>query len=325
MKAKINVSVLCALLFVHSYSVQAADTGKVWRIGFLTGGGNRFSFDEFRKGLRDHGYVDGNNIAIEYLSAEGNQTRMPALVAELMQHKVDIIVTTSPGVRAAKEATKTAPIVMVTQEDPVSTGLVDSLAHPGGNLTGVTSLSRDLGSKRLELLKDVVPKILRVGVLWDSTDRTSAALGFKEYQAAALGLKMQLQSIEVSGPNPDLEGAFRAAAKGKVTGLITIRNFLLNRYQKQIADLAIRNRLPSMFERSDYVEAGGLVSYSSNDSDNYRRAAYFVDRIVKGSKPGELPVEQPTKFELVVNLKTAKQIALTIPPEVLARANRLIK
>ena len=214
---------------------------------------------------------------------------------------------------------------MVTQEDPVATGLVVSLAHPGGNLTGVTSLSRDLGRKRLALLKDIVPKVSRIGALWDSTDPTSAALGFKEYQAAASGLKIQLQSLEVQGPSPDLEGAFQTAAKERVSALITIRNFLLNRYQKQIADLAIRNRLPSMFERSDYVEAGGLASYSSNDSDNYRRAAYFVDKILKGAKPADLPVEQPTAFELVINLKTAKQIGLTIPPNVLARANRVIK
>jgi len=214
---------------------------------------------------------------------------------------------------------------MVTQEDPVSTGLVVSLAHPGGNVTGVTSLSRDLGSKRLGLLKDIVPKISRIGVLWDRSDATSAALGFKEYQAAATGLKTSLQSLEVTGPNPDFEGVFQTAVKARISALITIRNFLLNRYQKQIADLAIRNHLPSLCERVDYVEAGCLVSYSSNDSDNYRRAAYFVDRILKGAKPGDLPVEQPTKFEFVVNLKTAKQIGLVIPPEVLARANRIIR
>ena len=316
---------LAALLFVHGYSVQAADTGKVWRIGFLTGGGNRFSFDEFRKGLRDLGYVEGSNIAIVYLSAEGNLERIPELVAELMQLKVDVLVTTSPGVRPAKQASKTIPIVMVTQEDPVTTGLVVSLSHPGGNLTGVTSLSRDLGSKRLALLKDIVPKISRIGVLWDKSDATSAAFGFKEYQAVASGLKTQLQSFEVTGPNPDLEGTFQTAAKSHVGALIMIRNFLLNRFQKQIADLAIRNRLPSLCERVDYVEQGCLVSYSSIDSDNYRRAAYFVDKILKGSKPADLPVEQPTAFELVFNLKTAKQIGLTIPPEVLVRASRVIR
>jgi putative tryptophan/tyrosine transport system substrate-binding protein len=325
MNLKISLLVLCALFVVHSYSVQAADTGKVWRIGFLTGGGNRFSFDQFRKGLRDLGYIEGSNIAIVYLSAEGNLERIPELVAELVQLKVDVLVTTSPGVRAAKQASKTVPIVMVTQEDPVTTGLVVSLAHPGGHLTGVTSLSRDLGSKRLALLKDIVPKISRIGVLWDKSDATSAAFDFKEYQAVAPGLKTQLQSLEVEGPNPDLEGAFQTAAKSHVGALIMIRNFLLNRFQKQIADLAIRNRLPSLCERIDYVEAGCLVSYSSNDSNNYRRAAYFVDKILKGSKPADLPVEQPTAFELVFNLKTAKQIGLIIPPEVLARASRVIK
>jgi putative ABC transport system substrate-binding protein len=182
-----------------------------------------------------------------------------------------------------------------------------------------------LGSKRLALLQNIVPKISRIGALWDKSDATSAALGFKEYQAAATGLKTPLQSLEVEGPNPDLEGAFQTAAKAQVKALITIRNFLLNRFQKQIADLAIRNRLPSLCERIDYVEAGCLASYSSNDSHNYRRAGYFVDRILKGTKPGDLPVEQPTKFELVLNLKTAKQIGLTVPPDVLARANRVIK
>jgi putative ABC transport system substrate-binding protein len=246
-------------------------------------------------------------------------------VAELVQLKIEVLVTTSPGVRAAKQATKTMPIVMVTQEDPIATGLIASMAHPGENLTGVTSLSRDLGGKRLEVLKDIVPKVSRVGVLWDTTDRTSAALGFKEYETAAPALKVQLQSLEVHGPTPDLEGAFQAAANGRVTALITIRNFLLNRHQKAIANLAIKNRLPSMFERSDYVEGGGLVSYSTNDAENYRRAAYYVDRIFKGSKPADLPVEQPTKFEMVINLKTAKQINLTIPQKVLARADKVIK
>jgi putative ABC transport system substrate-binding protein len=303
----------------------AQETTKLHRIGFLTGGGNPFSFEAFQQGLRNLGYSPGKNIIVEFRSAEGNQERIPSLVAELVQLKIEVLVTTSPGVRAAKQATKTMPIVMVTQEDPIATGLIASMAHPGENLTGVTSLSRDLGGKRLEVLKDIVPKVSRVGVLWDTTDRTSAALGFKEYETAAPALKVQLQSLEVHGPTPDLEGAFQAAANGRVTALITIRNFLLNRHQKAIANLAIKNRLPSMFERSDYVEGGGLVSYSTNDAENYRRAAYYVDRIFKGSKPADLPVEQPTKFEMVINLKTAKQINLTIPQKVLARADKVIK
>ena len=212
---------------------------------------------------------------------------------------------------------------MVTTADPVATGLIDSLARPGGNITGLTRLTRDLSGKRLEVLKETVPGISRVGVLGMRTYR--ADIAFKDYEAAARALKIQLQSLEVRGPNPDFEGAFQAAVKGRVSALIAITTTVLIRYRKQIADLAIKNRLPSMFERSDFVEAGGLISYSANEAENYRRAAVYVDKILKGAKPADLPVEQPTKFELVINLKTAKQIGLTIPPNVLARADKVIK
>jgi putative ABC transport system substrate-binding protein len=246
-------------------------------------------------------------------------------VAELVQLKVDVLaIQNLAAIRAAKQATKTIPIVMVTTQDPVTSGIVDSLARPGGNITGLTTLARDLSGKRLELLTDVVPGISRVGVLW-AADNQSAALGFKEYEAAAHALKIQLQSLEVRGPNPDLEGVFQAGAKARANALITLRDTLLLRYPKQIADLAIKNRLPSMFETSEYVEAGGLVSYSASDSESFRRAAHYVDRILKGARPADLPVEQPTKFELVINLKTAKQIGLTIPPNMLARADKVIK
>jgi putative tryptophan/tyrosine transport system substrate-binding protein len=249
----------------------------------------------------------------------------PSLVVELVQLKVDILVSTAPSaIGAAKKATKTIPIVMVTTQDPVATGIVDSLARPGGNITGLTRLTRELGGKRLELLNEVVPGISRVGVL-TVVDPTSAGLALKEYQTAARELKIQLQSLEVRRPNPDLEGAFRDAAKGRVSALITITHRVLVPYSKEIADLAIKNRLPSMYEGGQYVEAGGLVSYSANDADQYRRAAVFVDKILKGAKPADLPVEQPTKFELVFNLKTAKQIGLTIPPNVLARADKVIR
>ncbi|MBI3060887.1 MAG: ABC transporter substrate-binding protein, partial [Deltaproteobacteria bacterium] len=224
----------------------------------------------------------------------------------------------------AKEATKTIPIVAVLAVDPVATGIVDSLARPGGNITGIATLQRDLSGKRLELLTEVVPKISRVGVLWDA-NAPGPAIAFKEYEAAARALKVQLQSLAVRGPNPDLEGAFQAAASGRAGALITIRNPVLRRYPKQIAELAIKNRLPSMYEGSEYVEAGGLMSYSANDVESFRRAATYVDKILKGAKPADLPVEQPTKFELVINLKAAKQIGLTIPPNALARADRVIK
>ena len=252
-------------------------------------------------------------------------TGCQALAAELVEAQVDVFVSGNPeAVRAAKNATKTIPIVMILTDDPVATGFVDSLAHPGGNITGFTRSTRDLSGKRLELLKEAVLGLSRVGVLW-CADIPSSALAFREYKAAAPALKIQLQSLEVRDPNPDLEGAFQAAAKARANALITVRSGTFNRYRKQIADFAIKKRLPSMTEGSDYVEASALMSYSANDADQFRRAAYYVDRILKGAKPADLPVEQPTKFELVINLKTARQIGLTIPPDVLALTNKVIR
>jgi ABC-type uncharacterized transport system substrate-binding protein len=212
----------------------------------------------------------------------------------------------------------------VTNSDPVATGLVDSLAHPGGNVTGLTTLTRDLSGKRLELLKELVPTISRVGILLVA-DSPTAGSEFKEYEAAAHALKVPLQSLEVRESNPDFPAAFDAAAKGRVSALIAVRTSLINLNSKRIADLAIKNRLPLMNEASQFVETGGLVSYANNDAESFRRAAYYVDRILKGAKPADLPVEQPTKFELVINLKTAKQIGLTIPQSVLYRADKVIK
>lgn len=314
-----------AMLLVLCVAAEAQQPPKVPRIGFLTGGGNPFSFESFKRGLGEFGYVEGKNILIEYRSAEGNFERIPGQVADLVQLKVDILVTTSPAVRAAKRATKTIPIVMITQEDPIESGLVSSLAHPGENLTGLTSLARDLSSKRLALLQEVVPKMSRVGILWDMTDPTKADVSFKEYETEAAALKLTLQSFGVRSPTPDLDGAIQAGVKAQIRALIVIRNYLLNRYEKQIANLAIKNRLPSMSERIDYVAAGGLMSYSTDDAGNYQRAAYYVDKILKGVKPADLPIEQPTKFEFVINLKTAKQIGVTIPTNVLYRADKVIK
>ena len=212
----------------------------------------------------------------------------------------------------------------MTQEDPVAAGYIDSLARPGGNITGVTRLTRELSGKRLELLTEVVPKISRVGALWDPNSQISMPTVFKDYETAARALKIQLQSLEIRGTN-DFEGAFRAAAKGRGQALIVIRNPLHTRQQKQIADLAIKNRLPSMNETHNFVEAGGLMSYSANEDERFRRAAYYVDRILKGAKPADLPVEQPTKFELVINVETAKALGLTIPQSVLLRADQLIE
>src|SRR4030095_16414030 len=216
-----------------------------------------------REGLRDRGYIEGKTILVEYRYGEGKLDRIPSLVAELVRLKVDVLVSpTLPAIRAAKQATKTIPIIMLTNVDPVATGVVDSLARPGGNITGLARFMTELSGKRLELLKEMVPGISRIGVLWDADD-SDAAIGFKEYEAAARALKIQLQSLELRGPNPDLEGAFQAAVTRRASALITVRNLLLLRYTKRIVDLAIKNRLPSMYEGRDFVEAGGLVSYAS--------------------------------------------------------------
>jgi ABC-type uncharacterized transport system substrate-binding protein len=321
-------SILVATLaLVFGVAADAQQPGKIPRIGFVaqrtspTAAVPDPGADGFKQGLRDLGYIDGKNILIDFRYGEGHEDRLPGMVAELIQLNVNVLVSTnSTALRAAKQASKSIPVVMVTTVDPVSAGLVDSLARPGGNVTGLTRLTRELGGKRLELLKEVVPKVSKVGVLWDSESRR-----FKDYETAARPLNIQLQTFEVRTPNPDFEGAFRAAVDGRVNALITVSGGLTLSYPKRIAELAIKTRLPSMHERIEFVEAGGLVSYSTNDTEIFRRAASYVDKILKGTKPADLPIEQPKKFELVINLKTAKQIGLTIPPNVLARADRVIR
>jgi putative tryptophan/tyrosine transport system substrate-binding protein len=293
MKKKITVLTLCAMLFALCVSAEAQQTGKVPQIGFVSGSDDPNTpgpnVDAFRQGLRDLGYTEGKNILVEYRYAEGKLDRIPSLVAELVQLKVDVLVSGNfATIRAAKQATKTIPIVIVTAQDPVTAGLVDSLARPGGNITGLTRLTRELSGKRLELLKEIVPRTSRVGVIWD-TNAPGPVIAFKEYEIAAQTLNILLLSLEVRGPNPDFEGAFQAAAKGRANALITIRSLALTRYPKRIANLAIKNRLPSMYEGSEYVEAGGLVSYTASEADQFRRAAYYVDKILKGAKPADLP------------------------------------
>jgi len=319
---------LSAMLFTLCASAEAQQPKKVPQIGYVSESGDANNpgptVEAFRRELRNLGYIEEKNILVEHRYAGGKLERVPSFVTELVQLKVDVLVVVSTtAIRAAKQATKTIPIVMVTTQDPVATGLIDSLARPGGNITGLTLLSRDLNGKRLELLKEVIPTISRVGVLLP--DSVPAGIRFKEYEAAARALKILLQSLEVRRQNPDFEEAFQTAAKGRVSALITMRNGLFIDYRKHIAELAIKNRLPSMSERSDMVEAGGLLSYAANEAESYRRAAYYVDKILKGTKPGDIPVEQPTKFELVINLKTAKQIGVTIPQSVLYRADKVIK
>jgi ABC-type uncharacterized transport system substrate-binding protein len=329
MKKATFLSILSiAGLLAGGVIAEAQQPPKIPRIGYISGTGTPADpgpyVEALRQGLRALGYIDGKNFVIEYRGAEGKSHLVAKLVAELVQLKVDVLVLpTVSAIRAAQQATKTIPIVIVTQLDPVAEGLVDNLARPGGNITGITTLQRDLSGKRLELLKESVPKLSRVGILHG--DESVSAIGFKEYEAAARALKIQLQSLEARGDNPDVEGAFQSAIKGRSRGLVTITNNGMFRNSKRIVDLAIKNRLPSMYEGSAWVEAGGLMAYSANDLEAFRRAATYIDKILKGTKPMDLPVEQPTKFELVINLKTAKQIGLTIPPNVLARADKVIK
>jgi len=326
---------LLAIVVTHTFGAvvaQAQQPGKIPRIGYLTGSSaptadrHDLNAEAFQEGLRELGYVEGKNIQVEYRYVGGaNETRTRLLATELVQLKVDVIVSpTLSGIRFAKEATKTIPIVMVTNYDPVADGSIDSLARPGGNVTGLTRFTRELSGKRLELLKEMVPTAARVGVLLDA-DSSTAGNALKDYEAAARALKITLQPLEVRSSTPNFDKAFQAAAKGRASALINIRTPLLIDNRKRIAELAIQNRLPSMSEGSVFVEAGHLVSYASSEVDSFKRAAYYVDRILKGAKPADLPVEQPTKFEFVINLKTAKQIGLTIPPNVLARADRVIR
>jgi putative tryptophan/tyrosine transport system substrate-binding protein len=322
------LSLVSAMLLALCVPADAQQPAKVPRIGFLANTKlENSSIESFRRGLQALGYTEGKDIHVEYRYYETKRELIPPLTAELVHMNVDVlIVGAPPAIRAARQATKTIPIVMVTNQDPVAAGYVNSLAHPGANTTGVTNLTRELSGKRLELLKEIVPRLSRVGILWnvDAQD-IGFGRGFKEYEAAARSLKIPLQSMPIRASNLDFDGAFRVAAKARVNGVITLSHIVLNPYRKEIAGLAIKYRLPSMGEIVEYAEAGGLVTYSADEDERYRRAAWYVDKILKGAKPAELPVEQPTKFELIINLKTAKQIGLTVPQSVLFRADRVIK
>jgi ABC-type uncharacterized transport system substrate-binding protein len=268
--------------------------------------------------------VEGKSIVIEYRWAEGKFDRLPDLAAELVHLKVDVIVTTSPqSTRPAKKATVTIPIVMAQDPDPVGSGFVASLARPGGNITGLSTLAPELSGKQLELLKEIVPKLSRVTVIGISTEPANAQR-LKEIELAAGALKVKLQYLDVLS-SKDIETAFRAAAKERADGVVMLGSSVFNTHRIQIVQLAVKSRLPATYTRPEYVEDGGLMTYGPNINDLFRRAAYYVDKILKGAKPADLPVEQPTKFELAINLKTAKQIGLTIPPNVLARADKVIK
>ena len=318
------------VLLAVAVIAQAQQPKKVPRIGYLSlldPAGESSRSEPIRLALRELGYIEGQNIAIEYRFGEGKRDRLPELAAELVRLKVDIILVAG-GIRpieATKNATKTIPIVMVgISADPVETGLIESLARPGGNVTGVTLLSRELGGKRLELLKEAVPKLATVAVLYESTNPQSVLEVKELLPVAARALRLTLQPWEVRSAD-NFERVFASLSKQRPDGIYVSSGPLMRANQKRIVGLTLKSRLPSIYYDREFVDAGGLMSYAADEAESYRRVAYYVDRILKGAKPADLPVEQPTKFELVINLKTAKQIGLTIPPELLARASRLIK
>jgi putative tryptophan/tyrosine transport system substrate-binding protein len=326
-KPKLVVYALCAVLFAFGTYGEAQQRGKIPRIGILVGSTAASVADRieaFRQGLRERGYTEGQNITIEYRYAEGKLVRLSELAAELVHLKIDAIVTTGPAAtRPAKEATTTIPIVMTFDDDPVGNGFVASLARPGGNITGLTTLWHDLTGKRLELLKEIVPKLSRVAVLGISINPGNAqALRETELAAAAFGLRVQY--LEVRNLM-DLEAAFREANKERADAILILPSPILNSNRTQLVEFAARSRIPTIYHIPEFVADGGLISYGVNSRDLFRRAATYVDKILKGAKPADLPVEQPAKFELVINLKAAKQIGLTIPPNVLARADKVIR
>jgi putative ABC transport system substrate-binding protein len=333
MKEKVAALIISTLILASFCLAEAQQKTKTMpRVGFIYSTGSPETpslhstlFDAFRLGLHDLGYVEGKNVLIERRYAEGRLDRMPGLVNELVQEKVDVILAVNNVIiRAAKEATKTIPIVMLSTIDPVVAGYVQSFAHPGGNITGLAWLARDLSAKRVELLKELLPKISRIGVLWDA-DGPGPAIAVKEYEAAARGFRLEFRSLGVRDPNPDFTGALQAAKTARLDALIVVANPLMGQRTKQVFELATKYHLPSMTEERRYVDAGGLMSYGANLADLYRRAAEYVVEILKGAKPGDLAVKLPSKFEIFVNLKTAQQLGLLIPQHVLVQADKVIK
>jgi ABC-type uncharacterized transport system substrate-binding protein len=315
--------ILVTIASIHLAQAQQLET--IPRLGFLTqtapAGPN---IDAFRQGLREQGYVEGKTILIEYRDADGKPDRLPTLAAELVRLKVNgIVVVGSEASLAAKNATTVIPIIMAVASDPVGTGLVASLARPGGNITGLSGFGPELSAKRLELLKEIVPGLSRVAAL-AYNENPAYKLQLKEVKDAAQALKLQLEIVEVREPQ-DFGGAFGAAKKSRAEAVNVLTSAFLAAHRKKLVESAEKVRLPVIYDTTTFIEAGGLMSYGRNLTDNFRRAAMYVDKILKGAKPGDLPIEQPRKFELVINLKTAKQMGLTIPPNVLARADRVIR
>jgi putative ABC transport system substrate-binding protein len=314
-----SVTLVGALLFAVCVRAEAQEERKIFWIGYLAGSGSSPN-PAFVQGMLDLGYVEGKNIAFVYRAAEGRRERYADLAAELVRLKVDVIVTdVSAAGRALKKATNRIPIVMTSSTDPVADGLVASLARPGGNVTGLTNIGAELGGKQLELLKEITPKLNRVAVLGTSQ------VFFKETETPARALGIQLLGPLVKGPD-DIDGAFRIIAKERIDGvLMRLQPSLFSAHRKRVAELTTTNRLPAIANSKSWVDAGGLMSYGSDLNFQYRRAAVFVDKILKGTSPADLPVERPSKYELAINLRTAKQIGLIIPPNVLARADRVIR
>ena len=326
MNRRIAIRRLATFFLTTASFAEAQQPGKVPRMGYLTTGTGRASpnAEALRQGLRDLGYVEGQNIAIEYRWAEGNVDRLPGLAAELVRRKVDIIFAVgSTAVRAAKKATSAIPILFVGSTDPVADGLVDSLARPGGNVTGFSTGAPGLYGKRLEIIKETLPRLSRVGLLLNPTSLSTVAL-LKETRTAGQELGVQVQSLEVRSLN-DIDSAFAAATKAQVGALVVAQQGPINTNPKRIVELAAKRRLPAIYTETEWIDAGGLMSYGPSIPDLYRRAATYVDKILKGTKPADLPVQQPMKYELMLNLKTADALGLTIPPVVLMRVERVIK
>jgi len=319
---------LTTILLACCSAAEAQQPAKaVPRIGFIVAAGNSSSpqLDAFRLELRDLGYVEGKNISIERRYAEGRLDRITEIVNDFVQQKVDLIIApNNVAIQAARKATTSIPIVMVSSIDPVEAGYVKSFTQPGSNITGLTTVNRELSAKRVELLMELLPKLSRIGVLWDAAG-PGPAIAFRKYEAAAHAFKLEMRSLEVRGPKPDFEKAFEGAKRARVEALIVVINPLIIQYAEQVFELANKNRLVSMAEDSQFVDAGGLISYGANLADLYRRAATYVDKILKGAKPADLPVEEPNQFEIIINLITAKKIRLTIPLNVLGRADRVIR
>jgi putative ABC transport system substrate-binding protein len=327
MKTRFLSILFVTVLLVVADIAEAQQPKKVPRIGYLAGASHAaiaFRLEAFRQGLRELGYLEGKNIGIEYRYSEGNFRRQKELAFELARANVDVIVTSGPAsTRAAKEATATIPIIMTFDSDPVGSGSVASLARPGGNITGLSTLAPEISGKQLELLKEIVPKLSRVAVIGSSANPGNAQV-LKGMEAAAQVFSVKLQYLDILDPK-ELETVFRAALNERVDAVVALAGTVIIAQRAQIAELAIKSRLPAIYERREYVEAGGLMSYGVSITDLDRRAATYVDKILKGAKPAELPVEQPKKFEFIINLRAAKQIGLTIPPNVLARADKVIK